>query len=371
MSINIFGVVGEDVRASDVLAKLQDEKGDSIEVNIMSAGGSVIEGMAIYDSLRNSGKKIITRAIGQAASIASIIFMAGDEREVGDNAEIMIHNAMVFAGGNKHELSSYIDRLDGIDTKLINIYATRTNLTEDQVRALLDNETFMDADEAVEKGFATCKADSLALVAQYNKSTNQEKEPVLMAEDKTKAGFFAHMKAYFTNEESEEIEEEAKAEGDNVPEEEVDSAKAEDEDMPEKEVPEAMEEEEKPDVEALKAELEETKKELAEAKAEAESKPKAVKEEAKAIVGLVLDAMTDDKLTMHEAKNLVVKDLSDVEATLEGKETNATGRGKVETPKDEPKLSIYDQYQNISDAGERSTFFKNHKSEIINQSKES
>jgi ATP-dependent Clp endopeptidase proteolytic subunit ClpP len=367
MPINIFGVVGEDVRASDILAKLQAEKGDSIEVNIMSPGGSVIEGMAIYDALRNSGKKIITRALGQAASIASIIFMAGDEREVGDNAEIMIHNAMVFAGGNKHELSSFIDRLDGIDTKLINIYATRTNLNEDQVRALLDNETFMDADEAVEKGFATCKADALAMVAQYN-STNQEKEPVLMAEDKTKAGFFAHMKAYFTNEEEEEV----KAEGDNVPEEEVDSAKAEDEDMPEKEVPEAMEEEPKPeDMEALKAELEETKKELAEAKAEAESKPKAVKEEAEAKAGLVFDAMTDNKITMHEAKNLVAKNISDVEATLKEKEANATGRGKAETPKDEPKLSIYDQYQNISDAGERSTFFKAHKTEIINQSKES
>jgi len=152
MSINLFGIIGEDVRASDVITKMQSVKSDTIELNIMSPGGSVIEGLAIYDELRSSDKKIITRAMGQAASIASIIFMAGDEREVADNAEIMIHNATVFAGGNKHELSGFIDKLDGIDQKLINIYATRTNLNEEQVKDLLDKETFMSANEAVENG---------------------------------------------------------------------------------------------------------------------------------------------------------------------------------------------------------------------------
>ena len=143
MSINIFGVVGEDVRASDVIPKIQAESGDVIEVNIMSPGGSVVEGLAIYDTLRASDRKILTRAMGQAASIASVIFMAGDEREVADNAEIMIHNAWAGVAGSKHELAEYVERLDDIDQKLINIYSTRSNLNEDQVRDLLDKETFM------------------------------------------------------------------------------------------------------------------------------------------------------------------------------------------------------------------------------------
>lgn len=381
MSINIFGVVGEDVRACDVLERIQAIKGDTVEVNIMSPGGSVIEGMAIYDYLRNLDKKVITRAMGQAASIASVIFMAGDEREVADNAEIMVHNAMVFAGGNKHELTEYIDRLDGIDKKLINIYASRTNLNEDQVRALLDNETFMDADEAVEKGFATSKADALALVAQYNK----RKEPVIMAtEEETKAGFFAHMKAYFTSDVKAEDMEEEKKDAENMEEEEKpvdmeeehEEPKAEDGDkIPEKEDDEAeeakAEDEEELDPVAMKAQIEALKVELAEAKAQAENEPKAVKEEAQAKVGIILDAMTDDKITMHEAKNLSAKNLSDVEDVLKDKEVNLTGRGKAEVPKAEAKQTAYERYSAITDPAERSTFFKAHKNEIINESKES
>ena len=373
MSINIFGVVGEEVRADKTIRAIQAVEGDTIEINIMSPGGSVIEGLAIFDALRSSGKKVVTRAMGQAASIASIIFMAGDVREVADNAEIMIHNAMVFAGGNKHELSSYIDRLDGIDKKLINIYASKTNLNEDQVRELLDNETFMDADEAVEKGFATVKADALALVAQYN-SHKQTKEPVIMAtEEETKAGFFAHMAAYFKSDaKSENMEEEEVPE--NMEEEEVPEAMEEDEEVPKKEEePEAMEEEEEEseEMKALKAELAEANNKLAAAEAKAQEDSEVEKEEAVAVAGLIFDAMTDNKVTMHEAKNLYSKDLVSVKAVLKEKEINATGRGKTQSPKGEAKGSAYDQYSAISDPAERKAFFAKNKNEIINQSKES
>jgi ATP-dependent Clp protease protease subunit len=386
MSINIFGVVGEDVRADKVVEQIQAEKSDTLEFNIMSPGGSVIEGLAIFDAARASGKNIITRAMGQAASIASIIFMAGDVREVADNAEIMIHNAMVFAGGNKHELSSYIDRLDGIDKKLINIYASKTNLNEDQVRELLDNETFMDADEAVEKGFATVKADALALVAQYNKSTNKEnKEPVKMAtEEETKAGFLAHMMAYFksdvkaenmeeeeTPENMEEEEVKAMEEGEEIPEKEDDAAEEAKAMEEGEEEPEAMEEEESEEMKALKAELEEAKNKLAAAEAKAEEDSKTEKEEAVAVAGLIFDAITDNKVTMHEAKNLYSKPLTSVEAVLKEREVNATGRGKTESPKGDDKGTAYDQYQAISDPAERKTFFAKNKTDIINQSKES
>ena len=373
MSINIFGVVGVDVRASDIITKIQNSP-DPVEVNIMSPGGSVPEGLAIYDTLRDCDKKIITRAIGQAASIGSVIFMAGDERIVGDNAQVMVHNASIPSGGNKQILSEKLEFLNNIDTKLINIYASRTNLNEDQVRALLDKETFMDADEAVDKGFATSKADALALVAQYNK----EKEPVIMAtEEETKAGFLSHMMAYFKSDaKAEDIpEEDAKAEGDDVPEEEVDKAKA----MEEEPKPEAMEEEEEPKAEeeeeldpvAMKAKIEALEKELVEANAKAENEPKAVKEEAKNIANSVFDAVINNKVTLHEAKSLCSKSLLDVEAVLKDKSDNATNLGKSETPKEEPKQSAYDRYSAISDPAERSTFFAANKDEIINQSKES
>lgn len=335
MSINIFGVVGEDVRAADVLAKIQAEKGDSIEVTIMSPGGSVVEGLAIYDALRaasENGQNIKTSALGMAASISSIIFMAGDEREVSDNAEIMIHNSHVMTGGNKHELKDAIKTLDGMDSRMIDIYTSRAGLSAEEVTSLLDEETFMSADEAVNKGFATGKANALALVAIHNK----QKEPVNMAEenkeeaksmfDKFLAWLNSDIKAQEIPEKEDDAAEEAKAEGD---------------------------EEEKPDFEAentaLKAEIAELKakaesddeeKEEMEAKAEEEAKAKAQEdeeekkeEEAKAMS--IFQATVENKINAGEAKILLSKSASFVAETLKDKVVNATGLGQTETPKKE------------------------------------
>ena len=368
MSINIFGVVGEDVRASNIIQQIQDFEGDILEVNIMSPGGSVVEGLAIFDELMRFKGRVITRAMGQAASIASIIFMAGEEREIANNAEIMVHNAMVGVAGNKHELNEYVQRLNDIDQRLINIYRSRAGLKEEEIRFLLDKETFMNADEACRLGFATVKINALELVAQYNKKSiiNINKEPETMAEkenqevevnveasEKKVKGFFNYMKAFFTNE-------------DESKEPEMEEAKAEE---VEEDSPENMEESE--EVKDLKAKVENLEKELAEAKAEAEEKPMEAKEEAKSVAGLILDAMTDNKITMHEAKNLCSDSLDNVKAILEKKESNATGRGAVETPKDEPTDKVVDQYRAIQDPAERKAFFNKNKDEIINQSKES
>jgi ATP-dependent protease ClpP protease subunit len=364
MSINIFGVVGEDVRAADVLKQIQAEKGDTIEVTIMSCGGSVVEGLAIYDALRASGKKIKTSALGMAASIASIIFMAGDEREVSDNAEIMVHNASVVTGGNKHTLKDAIETLDGMDNKLIEIYASRTGLGVDELTELLNKETFMSADEAVSKGFATIKTDALALVAIHNKT----KEPLNMAEkeEEVTKGMFKKFMAWLNSE--------VKAE--DIPEKEDDAAEEAKAEEPMEEEPEAMEE--KPDLEAeniaLKAELEEMKAKAMEEDEEVKAKAEEVEEEKKeeeAKALLVFSAMTDNKVTMKEAKNLLVKPLDFVNETLKDRAANATGLGKAEAPKKEAINSLYDEYKAIDDAGQRQAFFVKNKEAIINQSKES
>ena len=346
MSINIFGVIGEDVRASDILEKIQAETGDKIEVTIMSPGGSVIEGLAIYDALMASDKEIKTLAMGQACSIASIIFMAGDVREVADNAELMVHNAMICAGGNKHELAEMVDQLDEIDQKLIDIYTSRTNLSNEEVIALLDKETFMSADEAVNKGFATGKANALALVAIHNK----QKEPVNMA-DVTKEedkGMFTKLMAFLNNAKAEEHEEEKKEDA------------------------QAAEHEEEPDLEAentaLKAELsalkakaqeDDEEKEEMEAKAKADKEAKAEEdddekkeEEAKAVA--IFTATVEYRITAGEAKNLLSKSPSFVKETLKDKLENATGLGKTKVPKKEfsskKEIWLAMQKTNLKDA---------------------
>jgi ATP-dependent Clp protease protease subunit len=377
MAINIFGVVGEEVRAADIIAKIHAEKSDVLNVNIMSIGGDVREGLAIYDALRDAaanGQEVKTFALGMTASIASIIFMAGDVREVSDNAEIMIHNASVNLYGNKHELKGAIEFLDDIDDKLINIYKDRTTLSTDEISNLLDQETFMTADEAVNKGFATEKANALELVAQYNDSINKQKEPAKMAKETKETGFFAHMKAYFNSdvkamEEDEEVK--AMEEGEEIPEKEDDAAeeaKAEGDDMP----PESMEEEESEEVKALKAELEEANNKLAAAEAKAEGDSEEITEEVEAKASLVFNAMTDDKVTMHEAKTLLSKPLADVKAALSDKESNASGRAKGQQPKADPKAgNKFEEYQAIEDPSKRKAFFALNKQAIINGNKES
>ena len=118
-----------------------------------------------------NSKEINTSILGLGASIASVIFMAGDKREMGEGSQLMIHNALTTQGGNKHELSEAIDRLDSIDAQMSKIYINATGMDEGTVAEMLKNETFMSADEAISKGFATNKTNAMAMVAVYNKQT--------------------------------------------------------------------------------------------------------------------------------------------------------------------------------------------------------
>ena len=374
MSINIFGVVGEDVRASDVIPQIQAEKG-VIDVNIMSVGGDVREGLAIYDELRKAsanGQEVNTFALGITASIASIIFMAGDVREVSDNAEIMVHNASAGICGNKHDLKEAVEFLDGVDDKLIAVYTDRTALSIEEVTGLVDQETFMSADEAVSKGFATAKTSALALVAILNKT----KEPVNMAEEQKEE--HKNMFNKFVSWLNSDVKAEAKAEA------EAPEVKAEDEE----------EEEEKPDFEAeniaLKAELadlkakaegdEEEKKE-ADAKAE-EDKAKAEDEEEKemeeakaqneAKAHLIFDAMTQDKITKAEAKNLITENMEFVSKTLDARAVNFTGGAKTESPEAKPTedcKAIWKAMKSDGKHGEAQAYYKENRDQISKKEK--
>jgi len=369
-TINIFGVVGEDVRAADIIPKIQAEKGKTIEVGIMSIGGNVREGLAIYDALRTAsanGQEVKTFALGITASIASVIFMAGDTREVSDNAEIMIHNSSVVMGGNKHDLQDAIETLDGIDSTMIDIYMSRTGLDAEKVAELLDKETFMSADEAVSQGFATDKANALALVAMIN---NKKKEPVKMAiEEDKQAGFLAHMAKWFKGEVKAEADDEEKkddeaekAESDDV---EVDAEKAafgddEKKDDDEKAAADDSEKEEmKAKIESLEAQLADTK-----AKAEGDDEEKKKEEEAKA--SAILAGITAKKVTMVEASKLFLKPLSEVSAHLDGLLANATGRGKTEEPNADAssKLDQWKAMRKDNNHGAAQKFYTKHVNEI-------
>jgi ATP-dependent protease ClpP protease subunit len=127
---------------------------DRIAVRINSPGGSCFEGVAIYNRLRAEGKPVDVFVDGLAASAASVIAMAGDTISVGLGAMIMIHNAWSFAAGDGDELRKVADTLDKISVTIGTIYVDRSKNDAATIKQLMDAETWMDAETAVEKGFA-------------------------------------------------------------------------------------------------------------------------------------------------------------------------------------------------------------------------
>lgn len=162
-SLNIFGDITSwpweeygEVSANTLSRKLE-ELGDvsKIDVYINSYGGEVAEGLAIYNALRRHKAKVVTHCEGFACSIASVIFMAGDERVMSESSLLMVHNAWSYGQGNAAELRKQADDLDKITQASITAYKAHSNLTEDEIKALLDAETWILPEEALEYGFAT------------------------------------------------------------------------------------------------------------------------------------------------------------------------------------------------------------------------
>jgi ATP-dependent Clp endopeptidase proteolytic subunit ClpP len=139
---------------------------DEINLSIHSPGGDVLDGWAIYNSLKNSKAKITARVEGLAASMASIILQAADVREVYENSYVMVHNPWGFAIGDAEEMRDTADLLDKMQNGLVGAYASRTGSDEKEIRQMMDAETWMDGNEAVERGFADKVIGKVALSAR-------------------------------------------------------------------------------------------------------------------------------------------------------------------------------------------------------------
>lgn len=164
--INIYGEItswpwlNSDVSAFNIIQQIDGLDVDEINVYINSPGGEVAEAVAIYSALKRNKAKINTYCDGFACSAASIIFCAGDTRTMGKIAMLMIHNCMSYVGyANAEELRKAADDTDKINQSSIEAYKAVSNLSEDKIKELMSNETWLTADEALEYGFATQIAD--------------------------------------------------------------------------------------------------------------------------------------------------------------------------------------------------------------------
>lgn len=165
----IYDVIGSDMwgdglRAIDFIRQVKDSKAKNIEIHINSPGGDFFDGIAIYQSLMQSGKNITTMVDGIAASSAATIFRAGQKRMMPVGAMVMIHNAWTFAMGNSAELSKVSENLAKADAQLVEIYSS-DKCDKKKIKKMMDDTTYLDGSEAVENGIATEILDGQKIAA--------------------------------------------------------------------------------------------------------------------------------------------------------------------------------------------------------------
>lgn len=124
---------------------------DSFLIRINSGGGSVFEGLSIYNTLKDRNCEIVIEGI--AASIASVIACAGKTVTIRENAFLMIHNPWTFAGGDERELKKVQENLVAIKKSIMLAYTQKSGMDEAELKALMDDETWFTAEQALEKKF--------------------------------------------------------------------------------------------------------------------------------------------------------------------------------------------------------------------------
>ena len=190
--LKIYGAIGEQTPIDEMftgemisakkVSEFLDETTDSeITVKINSPGGDVQEGWAIHDLLVSSGKKIKTIGEGKVYSIATIVFLAGTEREMMKNADGLIHNPYIhpYTLGGSYESDDLIkiaEELQQEEEKILDFYVEKTGADRDRIAELMKKDTKLSAEDMVELGFATKIIEPVVAYAYYKPKLNRMDE---------------------------------------------------------------------------------------------------------------------------------------------------------------------------------------------------
>lgn len=171
----IYNWLGYDnVSPNQVEKALNNSDGD-VEVDIASGGGSVFAASEIYTMLKAYSGKVIVNIQGLAASAASVIAMAGDEVNMSPTSQMMIHKASTVSWGNADNLAHDSKMLDTTDQSIVNAYEAKTGMSRDDILKLMSDETWMTAQDAVDKGFA----DSVSVGSNQSQVVNAVATPIM------------------------------------------------------------------------------------------------------------------------------------------------------------------------------------------------
>lgn len=153
----IYDFLGMDATSPKDIVDALPEDNEDIEVIINSGGGDVFSGSEIYTTLKAYPGNVNIKIVGVAASAASVIAMAGAHVEMSPTAQMMIHNAWSIAVGDSNEMDKTSRMLSGTNRGIANAYISKTGKSEDEILELMNQETWLNAQDAVEQGFADAK----------------------------------------------------------------------------------------------------------------------------------------------------------------------------------------------------------------------
>ena len=156
------------VSAQSLVPQIRGIKGGTINLRINSPGGDVFAAQAIAQAIRDTGAHVVAHIDGYAASAATVIATAADESNIASGAFFMIHNAWTFALGNSKELQETAALLEKVDLSMAAQYAQRSGKTADEMKSLMDAETWFSAEEAVEIGLVSRIAEGKKAQSEWN-----------------------------------------------------------------------------------------------------------------------------------------------------------------------------------------------------------
>lgn len=150
----VYDWLGYDCVAPKKVEDAINNADDDVELDVASNGGDVFAASEIYTMLKNFNGKVVVNIQGLAASAASVIAMAGDQVNMSPTAQMMIHKAWTVTMGNSDDLEHDSKMMDSTDQSIANAYEAKTGLDRNEILKMMGDETWMTAQQAVDKGFA-------------------------------------------------------------------------------------------------------------------------------------------------------------------------------------------------------------------------
>ena len=199
---NDIGTFG--VTAQNFIDEIKEYEDTELNIHINSLGGEVFEGMAIYSIIQRRKAKTTVYIEGIAASIASVIALAADEVIMSENSLLMIHNAWGGTQGEAKDMRKQAKILDKITNEIAEVYVKKSGIPYNEVIRMMDEETWLTAEEAVALGLVDSISEPIKVAAKYDVSkykniTNKKVEQILSLTKKREIKMTEELKTWFNS----------------------------------------------------------------------------------------------------------------------------------------------------------------------------